>query len=445
MPVSIPGDLWEQAKALYVQHGSSATQDFLNERNITISRSALQKRMERASVRYTGSTSGSYIETTRRCRNKQCINRFIPSSINHFFCSTVCGRSSDIWSPDEILAEEASLTPEANHLELARRAFGQKAAALRKVSHLSSHRDFLSYEMERLIKENPQVTIPVPTRYEGSPSGEPREVTVVCSDWQIGKLENGIGVKEVSDVRIPRLLDATHSIIAHYRRSGYSIERVNVSFVGDMVEGCKIYGGQSSYGLDTSVSAHRIIEQIYITAGLMAQVIADIAGDVEHVNVFSVPGNHGRTNGLHDFSDPRDNFDTLAARWARDKLVANAGTVEFNIGDEWFLDTVVASNTFVLSHGDAWNGSLSPSIDKLLPQWIVSDVFPRDTKALILGHRHSFASMEVNGVHVIQNGSLDGGSNWFTKRTGKSSKPCQVIFVSSAERPIEAVFPVYFN
>ena len=217
----------------------------------------------------------------------------------------------------------------------------------------------------------------------------------MLSDFQLGKWANGIGVNHAERVRIPRILDATHGWIDQLRDGGRIVNKVHVVYGGDMLEGCFIYKGQNVTGLDRTGNTHRITRQIAKVAEVEARIDQSIAASVAEVDHRSVPGNHGRPNGKNDFADPEDNFDTLASTWAEDKL---------------FIQTNI--NFF---HEEHW--------------W------------------HGFESLgvaEVNGVLVIQNGTIDGGSPWYTQAYGKSSRPVQTLLIMSEGHGVEGIHPIYF-
>lgn len=382
----------------------------------------------------------------RRCMNRDCIERFTPVNDGHWYHHSDCRKSKRLWSKEELLREEGSLYPEASGVEMAARAFGQKNNLQRRLQQARSLREYIAHEvrnlydsglLERIKPLAGKVSVP-----DDGPKGE-REVVVVCSDWQIGKLENGIGVFEVINHRLPRLMNAVIEIVQHYRESGYTIRKVHVVFVGDILEGCFIFGGQNISGLDRTSNTHRMVKQIAVSAELQAAIVQSIASYVDEVEVHSVPGNHGRPNGKNDFADSEDNFDTMICRWAADKA-QDLSNVTWNINDQWWGTFRSFDHNVIMMHGDQWKGPLSKVRD-LLPQWTLAGTFGVKPDLLLLGHRHEFSVFEVNGVPVVQNGTIDGGSNWYLKAYGKHSRPIQTVIVSSAKRVVEVIYPIYVD
>lgn len=853
----IPDGVWEEISLVYPSGGGKAAQEVLRRHGFdgVVKYDSIAKRMNMRGLRadryrksgevrqaaepsapvgdfWDDDGEGLPFAVRRRCMNRDCIERFTPVNDGHWYHHPDCRRSERLWTKEEILAEEGSLYPEASGTEMAARAFGQKNRLQRKVQQLTSQREFLRYQVNKVLTENrwllPERRQPGPGDVD-KPKGA-REVIVLCSDWQVGKMENGIGVRAVVEQRVPRLMAATYEIVKQYRDSGYSVDRAHLVFAGDMLEGCLpagtlvdtpdgpkpiesfiagdevwalgregferaivsaaamtgidplytirtrdrtvrangehpflvmrrtevsgssyrnrhryevtlnyvragevqpgdlvamverfsdggnaatplgtdasvelmeflglylgdgclgrgrdgkpnvvciafaenavqwiarylegaekvffkangdpvkfsawsdgmarfgstaaaqmildlglggrarekrvpgwvfglrrdlraaflrgyidsdghvtkdgvvvfgsvngqlmedirhlcdglglvatevhyrpgrtklptgriierdlytltlgapslnceigshdpryqerfsagqrtqprrrpeyrtdlkgwiaplagtrytkvlevsksslaepvynltveglenytanglvghncfIYAGQNITGLDRSGNSHRLTKQIMVTADLQAGVAMDLASYVKGVDVYSVPGNHGRANGKNDFADPEDNFDSLACMWARDKAQLQ-DNINWHIEENWWSRFSVCGHQVVAMHGDQWHGPLI-KIRELLPQWTLADIFGARPELLLLGHRHEFSMLEVNGVPVIQNGTLDGGSNWYLRAYGKASRPTQTVIISSGKRLVEAVYPIYMD
>lgn len=389
---------------------------------------------------------GEYMNTalTRRCRNKDCIERFIPVNPQHWYHEPACAKSDNLWDVEDILREEGALLPGANQLELAKRAFGQKNQALRKLSTLASLREYLSYEIKSFHDERPELrypTIPKPPKDRGK-AGEV-EIIVQLSDWQVGKWENGYGVESTIE-RIERCMASIAAIVQRQRAAGWKVNRIILAFGGDMIEGCYIYKGQNVSGLDKTGNTHRLTRQIITAAEQQAKVAAFCATLVDHVTVEAVGGNHGRPNGPNDYADPEDNFDVMSAWWSRDIVGRNNPRITWNIHEDWWGGFESMGHYFVSMHGDQWRGPLT-RLEKLLPSWVTAGVFGGKPDVVLAHHRHTAAEMEVAGIQVMQNGTIDGGSNWYLKNYGGYSRPHQRIIAVTREHCPESTWPVRFD
>jgi len=384
------------------------------------------------------------IPTTRRCRNRDCIERFVPVNASHWYHEPACGQSERLWSVEEILAEEGALLPSGSHLEMAKAAFGQKNQALRENTRLRSLRDYLTFELRSFYDEHPEYRLPrinPPTATVTRQKGREVEVIIQCSDWQVGKWEQGFGV-EATKRRIEHLKESVASIVKRQQDAGYKVARIVVSFGGDMCEGCYIYGGQNVSGLDRTSNTHRLTVQIRVVAHLMAEFAAYCATLVQNVAVEVVGGNHGRPNGKNDYADPEDNFDVMAAWWASD-LTRNTPRIKWNVHEDWWGGFETMGHYIVSFHGDQWRGPFD-RLDNLLPNWITNGVFGGKPKIVLTHHRHNLDAKEIAGVKVYQNGTIDGGSKYYLKSYGKAATPAQRILVVSEKRAPESSWDVDF-
>jgi hypothetical protein len=381
--------------------------------------------------------------STRRCRNRHCIERFVPVNLQHWYHEPACSNSDDLWSEADILREEGNLEPGVSGAALAKVAFAQKNVVLRKNANLTTLRDYLTYEVRSFYDENPEFRypeVPVIAAADG-PKGE-REIIVQLSDWQVGKWENGIGVEATME-RVRDAERAVLAIIERTRAAGHPVNRVHISFGGDMIEGCFIYKGQNVSGLDRTNNTHRLVTQIRIVAHRMAEFVSVVAGEVAEVQVQVVGGNHGRVNGPNEFADPEDNFDVMAAWWAQD-LTLNRANVNWNISEDWWHGFYSLGQYVVSFHGDQWRGKLD-QLEKLLPAWVVDGTFAEKPKLVLTHHRHEGSERNISGIRVVQNGTIDGGSNWYKLKYGGSSTPQQNVIVMSPEYTPEALWPINFE
>jgi hypothetical protein len=384
------------------------------------------------------------LPTTRRCRNKDCIERFVPVNPQHWYHEPGCQQSERLWSVEEILAEEGALLPGGNHLEMAKAAFGQKNQALRENTRLRSLRDYLTFELRSFYDEYPEYRLPKispPTATTTRQRGRDVEVIVQCSDWQVGKWEDGFGV-EATKKRIEQFKVSVASIVKRQQDAGYKVKRIVVTFGGDLIENCWMYGGQQVSGLDRTSNTHRVTVQVRVVAHLIAEFAAFCATLVPDVTVESVPGNHGRPNAKTEYADPEDNWDTLAAWWAQD-LTRLTPRIKWNIHEDWWGGFETMGHYAVMFHGDQWRGPFD-KLDTLLPNWITNGVFGGKPKIVLTHHRHNLDAKEIAGVKVFQNGTIDGGSKWYLRAFGKAATPAQRVLVVSEKHVPESVWDVDF-
>ena len=212
---------------------------------------------------------------------------------------------------------------------------------------------------------------------------------------------------------------------------------------GVFVHNCYIYRGQNVTGLDKSSNTHRLTQQIRLLAHARADFATFLSTLVDEVIEETVGGNHGRPNGPNDYADPEDNFDVMAAWWASDITRENK-RIKWNTSENWWHSFESMGHQIVSIHGDQWQGPLE-RLETLLPQWIATGVFGKRPEMVLTHHRHSRRELEVAGIPVVQNGTIDGGSGWYLRQYGRASRPAQNILVVSQNHLYESLFPVWFS
>jgi hypothetical protein len=393
--------------------------------------------------RWTTGGVETHTTNTRRCRNRDCIERFVPVNAQNWYHENACRDAPNQWSVEQILQEEGAVPSGSSGVEMAKAAFAQKNTAVRRNAKLQSMRDYLAISVRTFYDEHPEflvASVPVPLGEEGG-KGE-REIIVQLSDWQVGKWEMGFGIEGT----LKRVRDVERAVAAMIRRTrdaGYTVNRVHITIGGDMIEGCFIYKSQNVTGLDRTSNTHFLTVQIQTVAHEQAKFIQYVSQLAPEIIVHVVGGNHGRVNGPNDFADPDDNFDVMAARWSQD-LTRNLENVTWDISDTWWLGFHSMGHYIVMMHGDQWKGKLE-TLRTLLPKWITSGVFGARPDVVLVHHRHTGAMEEMSKVLVFQNGTIDGGSEWYLKAYGESSTPQQNVIVMSPEYTPEALWPIRFE
>lgn len=259
----------------------------------------------------------------------------------------------------------------------------------------------------------------------------------VCDKGRIIEPPAGTRYSKVQEVSLSELAEPVYNLTVADDHT-YIVD-------GVVTHNCYIYGGQNVNGLDRTGNTHRLVTQVRVAATWMAELAMDEASYVEEVQNYDVPGNHGRTNGRNDFSDPKDNFDSLAA-YIAEILTAQESRISWEHYDDWWGSFDILGHRFVSFHGDQWRGPFQ-KLEELLPKWVTGNVFGSLARpeVVLTHHRHDLATLRVGGIQVVQNGTIDGGSGWYLRAFGKSSPPAQMIHVVSERRATESLWPVDFS
>lgn len=228
--------------------------------------------------------------------------------------------------------------------------------------------------------------------------------TLIVSDLHYGiKVDNQFNYYD-TEVAEDRLKQLTNKTIQYCKR--HDISHLNIELLGDMVSGTIHTGVRVQQEED-------IIQQIIDCAELLSNMVNDLAEHIENITVYSVYGNHGRTESNKHDAINRENYERLIYYFMKNRVK----DIRFiDSQGEDFIKYYDFGKTFVVSHGDKdKQASAIETYSKMLGEQ-VGEVH--------LGHWHEFK--EVG--NVIVNGSIVGSDDYAIS-IRKHSKPCQVLKV----------------
>lgn len=228
--------------------------------------------------------------------------------------------------------------------------------------------------------------------------------TLMVSDLHYGvKVDNQFNYYD-TEVAEDRLKQLTNKTIQYCKK--HDISHLNIELLGDMVSGTIHTGVRVQQEED-------IIQQIIDCAELLSNMVNDLAEHVENVTVYSVYGNHGRTESNKHDAINRENYERLIYYFMKNRI---KGVRFIDSQGEDFIKYYDFGKTFVISHGDKdKQASAIEAYSKMLGEQ-VGEVH--------LAHWHEFK--EVG--NVIVNGSVVGSDDYAVS-IRKHSKPCQVLKV----------------
>ena len=228
--------------------------------------------------------------------------------------------------------------------------------------------------------------------------------TLMVSDLHYGiKVDNQFNYYD-TEVAEDRLKQLTNKTIQYCKK--HDISHLNIELLGDMVSGTIHTGVRVQQEED-------IIQQIIDCAELLSNMVNDLAEHIENVTVYSVYGNHGRTEPNKHDAINRENYERLIYYFMKNRV---KGVRFIDSQGEDFIKYYDFGKTFVISHGDKdKQASAIEAYSKMLGEQ-VGEVH--------LAHWHEFK--EVG--NVIVNGSVVGSDDYAVS-IRKHSKPCQVLKV----------------
>lgn len=248
-----------------------------------------------------------------------------------------------------------------------------------------------------------------------------RALLVALSDWQLGKGEGG-GSAATTE-RICSAIDALPARLRELKRSGRQVSAVYLVGLGDLVEQCSgHYPGQP---FTTDLDRR---EQLRLARRLILRAVDTVAPLAPRVVLAAVPGNHGenRNSSGKAYTRTTDNDDLAVVEQVAEVLAANParyGHVSTVLADSATLVLDVAGVVTAFAHGHKSGGGGHPA--QRVEKWWQGQVMGRqpvaDASLLLTGHYHHLIVSEGTGRTMVQVPAMDGGSEWFTDRTGQSS------------------------
>ena len=252
---------------------------------------------------------------------------------------------------------------------------------------------------------------------------------VNLSDWQIGKGEGGGTVATVE--RITRALEQAVDRLRELRKTGRTISSVWLIGMGDLAEQCIGHYPSQQFTVDCTRR-----EQLQIVRTLLLTAVDQFVDMTGTLVVGAVPGNHGenRANGKM-ITTIADNDDLAVFDQVRDALAKNPdryGHVVWHISDELVLTADVEGIEVAWTHMHQGAGSGERKIADWWRSQVMGNRPISSAQILNTAHYHHLLVSESTGRTIIQVPAMDGGSGWWTDKTGQSSPSGMVTYLAGA-------------
>lgn len=240
------------------------------------------------------------------------------------------------------------------------------------------------------------------------------DLLVVLSDLHIGQCFSSMWGEYNSDIAKKRLEKYLNEIIRIGKTHNSS--NVHVSCIGDVISG-------SIHKTIQISNRENVIEQIKLASEYISSFCYELTKVFKNVYLYDVPGNHSRIDKKEEaMKDER--LDSLIS-WSvcqSLKHIENFHSMIHRRFDTTIGEAYVRENNYILVHGDNDSMTKQGVADLSLMLGFVP-------KYVIMGHRHTPAMNEFNGVRVYQSGSLAGSGDDYTIQHRMSGSPSQLVLV----------------
>lgn len=250
------------------------------------------------------------------------------------------------------------------------------------------------------------------------------------SDVQIGSLvereETGGLCKYDKDEfrkRIDKLTQSIYEVIEIQRGGGIPIKELKIHAIGDIVQGENVFPGQG-YKLDTL-----LLEQVFqLGDEIVSRLLMPLAEVFEKIEIFCIPGNHGKGGRLGDFSRTA-NWDYVVYNMWKLRM-QNYQHVKFYISASPFLlYEMYPGQVHCLIHGQqarGWMGYPYYGVDRMHRR--ITSLTGVYVAYLHHGHHHQPSIQDTHIGKKIGNGSVEGGSDYSVNDLLTANTPQQFFF-----------------
>lgn len=251
---------------------------------------------------------------------------------------------------------------------------------------------------------------------------------VILSDWHIGQcFKNSFGEYD-SFIAKERLSDYLDKIIKAGKMHGVS--DVMVVSVGDMISG-------NIHKTIAITNKENVIDQVKTASEMISSFCYDLCVNFRQVYFSNVSGNHSRID-LKDTAIHEERLDDLIG-WCVKMALNHIHNFNFM---ENCIDTGIQlfkffDKDYVAVHGD-YDSITKTGIGNLC---MMINAKPY---AVLCGHNHTSALSDINGIKVIQGGSLGGSGDQYAIEKRLSGKASQTFFICDSDG-IECIYNVDFD
>jgi len=400
---------------------------------------------------------------TKICAAIDCENEYELVPHNKRYCSLTCKRKmenvrrgplersfyeEEDEEEEEEIVEYTTTTSSAGSYNTNTTANIQflRSETARLTNLVNKHKkmaDEMLQTMYQAFSENlKQITVNPPrrTRQKTVSSDKVLVANPSNSDTQLGKLTptyNSDVAAERVELYTDKILETTQDL-----RWSRTIEKANVWFLGDIVEGEGIFPTQP-HVIDSSVYEQVAKNGPTIYAAQLRRLLENF----DEVHVTAIIGNHGR---LSKYNNPESNMDRMLYK-ILEHIFAYEPRISFSIPDGngesmfWAVDTIGNYSTLLI-HGDQLPVPTSGvTYHRKILGW-KSGAIPVPFDDVIMGHWHQNTKMTINQTIVRVAGSTESYNTFAQERLACMSRPSQHLqFIDPVRGAVEWESDIYLD
>ena len=252
---------------------------------------------------------------------------------------------------------------------------------------------------------------------------------VILSDLHTGQTFDSPFGRYNTDILKDRLNQLLEKTIKIGKR--HESVMVNVVLLGDQISG-------NIHNTIQVSNRENVIEQIKIASEVITWFCVELANEFAFVNVYECAGNHSRLVSNKDTAVHDERLDNLIT-WIVKQMTSHIDTIKVHDDDYTHIDSGISifelyGKEYVAVHGD-YDVLNKTGVGNL------SMMLGRIPYAIMNGHNHYPMNTDINGVKIVQGGSMAGSGDNYTIEKRLSGKPNQTVLVCD-EEGIDCIYNV---
>jgi hypothetical protein len=252
---------------------------------------------------------------------------------------------------------------------------------------------------------------------------------VMLSDLHTGQTFNSPFGQYNTDILKDRMTQLLNKVISIGNR--HNSVMVNVVLLGDQISG-------NIHNTIQVSNRENVIEQIKIASEVITWFCVELSKVFGYVHIYECAGNHSRLVSNKELAVHDERLDNLIT-WIIKQMTAHIDRIKVHDDEETRIDSGISmfelyGKDYVAVHGDydvlnkTGVGNLSMMLGKI-------------PYAIMNGHNHFPSNTDINGVKIIQGGSIAGSGDDYTIEKRLSGKPNQTVLVCD-ENGIDCIYNV---
>lgn len=319
------------------------------------------------------------------------------------------------------------LNDQKRELEKAKVAYRDERNGWNKQNRVEARVEATLDNLERELREIGKETFEVDNNIDVN-CGD-NSLIVMLSDLHTGQTFNSPFGQYNTDILKNRLTQLLNKTIAIGRR--HNSVMANVVLLGDQISG-------NIHSTIQVSNRENVIEQIKIASEVITWFCVELSKVFGYVNIYECAGNHSRLISNKDMAVHDERLDNLIT-WIIKQMTSHIDNIKVHNDDETKIDSGISmfelyGKEYVAVHGD-YDALNKTSVGNL------SMMLGKIPYAIMNGHNHYPMNTDINGVKIVQGGSMAGSGDDYTIEKRLSGKPNQTVLVCD-EYGIDCIYNV---